>query len=189
MKKITALAIATLFNGCVLANEPGKSDTGLDYNKIEIDYASAKIGTLSDYKGYYTSGSFLVSENIYVLANYASLTKTAKPDYEKSNLGIGYRLPIAANADFLTSVAYFSQTFAGTKNGYNLSLGARARVIGDADILGAYSYISADNVSYNNFSLGLKVNITNVIFASGGYFSQTGSSSSSGYTLGVGLKF
>lgn len=189
MQKITVLAIATLFNSLVMANEPGITDTGLDYNKIEIDFTSAKLGSLTDYKGYYTSGSFLVSENIYVLANYASLSKTSKPDYEKSNLGVGYRLPIAANADFLTSVAFFSQTYAGTKNGYNLSLGARAKVIGNADILGAYSYISADNLSYNNFSLGLKFNITNVIFASGGYFSQTGTSSSSGYTLGVGLKF
>jgi hypothetical protein len=89
------------------AAEPGKTDTGLDYNKIEVDYMSAKIGTTSDYAGYYTSGSFLVGENVYVLANYASLSKSGKSDYEKSNLGLGYRMPIAANADFLTSLSYF----------------------------------------------------------------------------------
>jgi hypothetical protein len=189
MKKIVALAVASLVSTMALANEPGKTDTGLDYNKIEVDYASAKIGTTSNYAGYYTSGSFLVSESIYVLANYASLSKSGKSDYEKSNLGLGYRMPIAANADFLTSLSYYSQTYSGTKTGYNLSLGARAKVSGDSDILGAYSYISAGSVSYNNFSLGVKYNITESVFASGGYFSQTGSSSSSGYTLGVGLKF
>ena len=189
MKKIVALAVASLVSSMALANEPGKSDTGLDYNKIEVDYASAKIGSKKNYTGYYVSGSFLVSESIYVLANYASLSKSGKSDYEKSNLGLGYRMPIAANADFLTSLSYYSQTYSGTKTGYNLSLGARAKVSGDSDILGAYSYISAGSVSYNNFSLGVKYNITESVFASGGYFSQTGSSSSSGYTLGVGLKF
>jgi len=189
MKKLIALASLTFISGLAMANEPGKSETGLDYNKIEVDYASAKIGTISNYSGYYTSGSFLVNENIYVLGNYASLTKSGESNYEKSNLGLGYRLPIATNADFLTSISYYSQTYSGTKTGYNLSLGARAKVSGDADVLGAYSYISAGSVSYNNFSLGVKFNITESIFASGGYFSQTGSSSSSGYTIGAGLKF
>ena len=189
MKKIVALAVASLVSSMAFAAEPGKTDTGLDYNKIEVDYMSAKIGTKSDYAGYYTSGSFLVGENVYVLANYASLSKTSNSDYEKSNLGLGYRMPIAANADFLTSLSYYSQTYSKTYSGYNLSLGARAKVSGDADVLGAYSYISAGSVSYNNFSLGVKYNITESVFASGGYFSQTGSSSSSGYTVGVGLKF
>ena len=189
MKKIVALAVASLVSSMAFAAEPGKTDTGLDYNKIEVDYMSAKIGTTSDYAGYYTSGSFLVGENVYVLANYASLSKTSNSDYEKSNLGLGYRMPIAANADFLTSLSYYSQTYSKTYSGYNLSLGARAKVSGDADVLGAYSYISAGSVSYNNFSLGVKYNITESVFASGGYFSQTGSSSSSGYTVGVGLKF
>jgi opacity protein-like surface antigen len=89
----------------------------------------------------------------------------------------------------LTWIGYCSEACSGTKTGYGLSLGARAKVSGDADVLGAYSYISAGSVSYNNFSLGVKFNITESIFASGGYFSQTGSSSSSGYTIGAGLKF
>jgi hypothetical protein len=64
MKKIVALAVASLVSTMALANEPGKTDTGLDYNKIEIDYASAKIGSKKNYTGYYVSGSFLVSESI-----------------------------------------------------------------------------------------------------------------------------
>jgi hypothetical protein len=189
MRNIFVMSVIAALSGVAFANDSGKTDTGLDYNKVEVDYASAKIGTTSNYSGYYTSGSFLVNENIYVLANYASLTKSGSSDYEKSNLGLGYRMPIAANADFMTSISYYSQTYSATKTGYNLSLGARAKVSGDADVLGAYSYISAGSVSYNNFSLGVKYNITESVFASGGYFSQTGSSSSSGYTVGAGLKF
>lgn len=189
MRKLLVMTAIASLAGTSFANDAGKTDTGLDYNKIEVDYASAKVGTISNYSGYYTSGSFLVNENIYVLANYASLTKSGSSDYEKSNLGLGYRMPIAANADFLTSISYYSQTYSATKTGYNLSLGVRAKVSGDADVLGAYSYISAGSVSYNNFSLGVKYNITESVFASGGYFSQTGSSSSSGYTIGAGLKF
>ncbi|MFM7698624.1 MAG: hypothetical protein ACKO5X_08305 [Limnohabitans sp.] len=203
MKKISALVYvitASLFSGSILANEPGKSDTGLDYNYLGVDYASYTISSasgkgVSGYAGYKVNGSALVSQNIYLLANYFNVDKSSTV-YEKSNIGLGYRMPIAANADFFTSLAYYSQTkeqstspTKKTNAGYNLSLGARAKISSDADITGAYSYISADSYSYNNFNLSIKYNLTDAIYASGGYQSQTGSSSLSGYTLGLGLKF
>ena len=189
MKKIVALAVASLVSSMAFAAEPGKTDTGIDYNKVEIDYTSFKIGSVSNYAGYYTSGSFLVSESIYVLANYASLSKTGKTDIEKSNLGLGYRMPISSSADAFTSLAYASQTAGTTKTGYNLALGVRAKVSSDADVAGSYAYSTAGSYTYNTFGLNLKYNITDLVFVSGGYQSTTGSSSSSGYTVGVGLKF
>ena len=195
MKKICVLAcaMASLFSAPVWANEAGKSDTGLDYNYLGVDYASYTISSTSGYAGYKVNGSVLVNQNIYLLANYFNVDKSSTV-YEKSNIGLGYRMPIAANADFFTSLAYYSQTkeqstTKATNTGYNLSLGARAKISSDADITGAYSYISAGSYSYNNFNLSIKYNLTDAIYASGGYQSQTGSSSLSGYTLGLGLKF
>jgi hypothetical protein len=195
MKKICVLAcaMASLFSAPVWANEAGKSDTGLDYNYLGVDYASYTISSTSGYAGYKVNGSVLVNQNIYLLANYFNVDKSSTV-YEKSNIGLGYRMPIAANADFFTSLAYYSQTkeqstTKATNTGYNLSLGARAKISSDADITGGYSYISAGSNSYNNFNLSIKYNLTDAIYASGGYQSQTGSSSLSGYTLGLGLKF
>lgn len=197
MKKICVLAcaMASLFSAPVWANEAGKSDTGLDYNYLGVDYAYYTISSTSGYAGYKVNGSVLVNQNIYLLANYFNVDKSSTV-YEKSNIGLGYRMPIAANADFFTSLAYYSQTkeqstspTKATNTGYNLSLGARAKISSDADITGGYSYISAGSNSYNNFNLSIKYNLTDAIYASGGYQSQTGSSSLSGYTLGLGLKF
>jgi hypothetical protein len=67
MKKICVLAcaMASLFSAPVWANEAGKSDTGLDYNYLGVDYASYTINSTSGYAGYKVNGSVLVNQNIY----------------------------------------------------------------------------------------------------------------------------
>jgi hypothetical protein len=191
MKKIVILAVLALVSAMALANEPGKTDTGLDYTKIEVDYMSATIND-STWNGYYTSGSFLVSENVFLLGNYASVSRSSITR-EKSNIGIGYRLPIAASTDFFTTLSYYSQTVEGTTKltdvGGSLGLGVRAKLSADADVVGTYHYISADSNTYNNYSVSLKYNVTQSIFVTGGYTSQTGSSSATAYLVGAGVRF
>ena len=191
MKKIVTSAVLALVSAMALANEPGETDTGLDYNKIEVDYMSATISSAT-WNGYYTSGSFLVSESIFLLGNYASVSRSSITR-EKSNIGVGYRLPIAASTDFFTTLSYYSQTVEGTTKltdvGGNLGLGVRAKLSADADVVGAYNYISADSNTYNNYSVSLKYNVTQSIFATGGYTSQTGASSSTAYLVGAGVRF
>ena len=85
-----------------MAGEAGKTDTGLQYNYLEVDYSTATVSSKA-YTGYYTSGSFLINENIYALANMASYTKSGSSAYDKTNIGIGYRMPIAPAADLQTS--------------------------------------------------------------------------------------
>ena len=111
MNKVCFLVcvMASLLSVPAWANEPGKSDTGLDYNYLGVDYASYTISSVSGYAGYKVNGSLLVNQNIYLLANYFNVDKSSTI-YEKSNIGLGYRMPIAANADFFTSLAYYSQT-------------------------------------------------------------------------------
>ena len=192
MKKIVTSAVLALVSAMALANEPGKTDTGLDYNKIEVDYMSATINDAT-WNGYYTSGTYLVSESIFLLGNYASVSRSSTI-VEKSNIGLGYRLPIGASTDFFTTLSYYSQTVEGcttklTDVGGNLGLGVRAKLSADADVVGAYNYISADSNTYNNYSVSLKYNVTQSIFVTGGYLSQTGASSASAYLVGAGVRF
>ena len=190
MKSITLTTTLALLAGLALANEPGKTDTGLHYNNFEVDYSTATISSNS-YTGYYTSGSFLMTDNIYTLVNFASYTKSGSSAYEKTNLGLGYRIPIAPAADLQTSLSYYTHTYSGTKSGYNLSLGARAKLSNEADLTGAYSYIDIGSKAYNNFSLGIKYAFTDMFYASGAYQTQSGGSTSftSSYLIGLGLKF
>lgn len=191
MKKIVISAVLALVSAMAFANEPGKTDTGLDYNKIEVDYMSATINDAT-WNGYYTSGSFLVSESIFLLGNYASVSRSSVI-VEKSNIGVGYRLPIAASTDFFTTLSYYSQTVEGTTKltdvGGNLGLGVRAKLGADADVVGAYNYVSAEGNTYNNYSVSLKYNVTQSIFITGGYTSQTGASSATAYLVGAGVRF
>ncbi len=199
MKKIVALAVASLVSTMALANEPGKTDTGLDYNKIEINYIAATISK-STWDGYYTSGSFLVSENVFLLGNFASISRLGATR-EKTNIGLGYRFPVGSSADLFSTLTYYSQTndFSQTDNytvttkttieGGNWGLGVRSKLSPDADVSAVYNYISAGSQTYNNYTISLKYNVTESIFATGGYTWQTGSSSATAYLVGAGLRF
>ena len=87
MKKLIALTVMTLISGLAMANEPGKSETGLDYNKIDINYISGTVNS-KIYTGYGVEGSFLVSDSIYVLGNYVDLTRTSATSLERSQIGL-----------------------------------------------------------------------------------------------------
>ena len=79
MNKVCFLAcvMASLLSAPAWANEPGKSDTGLDYNYLGVDYASYTISSVSGYAGYKVNGSLLVNQNIYLLANYFNVDKSS----------------------------------------------------------------------------------------------------------------
>ena len=189
MKYLVMTSLVFLATASV-AGEAGKTDTGLQYNYLEVDYSTATVSSKA-YTGYYASGSFLINENIYALANMASYTKSGSSAYDKTNIGIGYRMPIAPAADLQTSLAYYSQTYSGTKSGYNLSVGARAKIMDQADLTGAYSYIGVGSSGYSNFNLVFKYAFTDMFYASGAYQAQSGGSTSftSAYLIGLGLKF
>ena len=61
MNKVCFLVcvMASLLSAPAWANEPGKSDTGLDYNYLGVDYASYTISSVSGYAGYKVNGSLL----------------------------------------------------------------------------------------------------------------------------------
>ena len=73
MRSILVMSVIAALSGVAFANEPGQSETGLDYNKIDLNYQTFAASGVT-YTGYKTNGSFLFTDNIYALGSYASLT-------------------------------------------------------------------------------------------------------------------
>jgi opacity protein-like surface antigen len=188
MKKLIALASLTFISGLAMANEPGKSETGLDYNKIELNYQSfAESGVT--FTGYQTNGTFLFTDNIYALGSYANYTHSGSTSIERSNLGLGYRMGIAANTDAFTSLAYSSMTQSSTNTGYALTLGVRSKIADPVDVTGSYTYTSLGSNYFNSFNVGMNYKFTDMFYATAGYTSSSGTASITQYNLGVGIKF
>jgi len=188
MKKLIALAALTFISGLAMANEPGKSETGLDYNKIDVNYQTFKVSGVN-FTGYNAGGSFLVSDSIFVLGSYTSLSHSGATSIESSKLGLGYRMGIASNTDAFTSVAYSSMTQSSTKTGYAVTLGVRSKIADPVDVIGAYTYTSLSSNYFNSLNVGVNYKFTDMFYATAGYTSSTGTASITQYNLGIGVKF
>ncbi len=193
MKKIIALAVASLLSITAMADGPAKTDTGISYNNVEVGYDTF-INNDRDitWTGYGLGGNFLLTENIYATANYSSLTPQTSGDIDNAELtyvGLGYRLPIASSVDLITDLSYTSRTIGTTDTGYRLTVGAKSMIASAVELTGAYSYIDIGSSTYNAFTAGLKFNVTDAFYGYGRYASMSGSNSITSYTLGVGMNF
>jgi hypothetical protein len=73
VKKIIALAVASLLSITAMAEGPAKTDTGINYNNVEASYESYKINSYT-WNGYGLGGNFLLNESIYATANYSQMS-------------------------------------------------------------------------------------------------------------------
>ena len=188
MKKLIALAAMSLISGLAMASEPGKSDTGIEYNQFSVDYQSFKVSS-TNFAGYTAGGSLLFTDNIYAIGSYTSVTHTGSTAIETSNLGLGYRIGIAASTDAFASVAYNSMTQSSTKTGYAVTMGVRSKIADPVDVTGTYTYSTAGSSYFNTFGVGLNYKITDMFFAKVGYASYSGTTSATAYNVGVGVRF
>jgi len=180
MKKCIALAVFTLCGTAVLADE-----AKLDYTEASLSYAAYTSGS-NTYSGYAAGLGFLMTQNIYALANYQSFDSSS---ITQSSLGVGYKMPIGGGADGLFTLKYETDTEAETSNGYSLGVGVRAKVNSDMDITGNYSYrIMGSNNDYT-FEAGLNYKFSSNMFAKLGYATTAGDTSTSSYVIGVGFNF
>ena len=193
MKKIIALAVASLLSITAMAEGPAKTDTGINYNNVEIGYDTF---VLNDYDytwtGYGLGGNFLITDNIYATANYSSLTPQTSgglDNVEMTYVGLGYRFPVASSVDLITDLSYVSRTIGTTDTGYRLTVGAKSKISSAVELMGAYSYLDVGSSTYNAFTGGLTLNVTDTFYGYGRYTSMTGSASITTYSLGVGMNF
>lgn len=187
MKKIIAIAVTSLFAITAMADGPAKTDTGINYNKVELSYDIYTVNTDYNFTGYNLGGSFLATENIYTIGNYVSLSGDSS--VSMYNIGLGYRQPIASSTDLFGDISYTSWTTDSTLTGYTASVGAKSMITSRIEITGMYSYTGFSNANFNGFTGALKFNVTDNFYAFGQYRSMSGTNPLTNYSLGVGANF
>ena len=182
MRSILVMSVIAALSGVAFANEPGKTETGIDYNEVSIGY-TALTADSTTYNGYNLSGAFLVTNNIFLSADYLSVDSGSIAIYD---LGVGYRLPISSNVDAFTTLKYASED---SSTGYSVGAGVRAKLTPDFDLAGSYAYRSVTGSNTSAFDITLKYTIAPKVFAKAGYTTYSGDNSYQTYNLGVGFNF
>ena len=190
MKKIIALAVASLLSITAMAEGPAKTDTGINYNNVELSYDSFKVNSYT-WNGYGLGGNFLLNESIYATANYSQMSPETSGlnTLKVSSAGIGYRLPIASSTDLFTDISYLSMILDTTNTGYRLTAGAKSKLADAVELTGSYSYLDVGTSTYNAFNGMLKLNVTDSVYGFGKYSSMTGTNTVKTYSIGVGANF
>jgi opacity protein-like surface antigen len=190
VKKIIAIAVASLFAITAMAEGPAKTDTGINYNNVEVSYDSLTVNSYT-WGGYGLNGNFLLGESVYATLNYRAMTPETSTfkNMEQTFAGIGYRFPVASSTDLNTDISYVSMTNTTTNTGYRLSVGAKSKIASAVELNGAYSYIDVGSSTYNAFTGGLKLDVTDSFYGYGRYTSMTGTNSITTYSLGLGMNF
>ena len=187
MKKIFLMSAFALLSGFAFANEPGKTDTGIDYNAVELNYDGGTVDSTS-LTGYSLAASYLLTENVFGTLSYRSFD-VSSTTVTSTTLGGGYRVPLSSNTDGFGTAGYISSGDGSTTTtGYYIGGGVTAKLSDQIQLGGAYNYVYLDE-SVNQFTLNAKYLITNSIFANAGYSYQSGDSTVTTYSIGLGFKF
>ena len=151
MKKSTlsiAIIASAFFSSSLLANTPS-------WNNVEIGYAKADYDDVEP-DGFFVKGSTLVTENVFLTAEYTSLSDDVwgvDVDLTWARLGAGYRYSIATSTDLYGKVTYeyteAEASYAGISDsnddsGFGLTAGVRSRITSQFEVDGSIGYIDID---------------------------------------------
>ncbi|BDX05850.1 outer membrane beta-barrel protein [Planctobacterium marinum] len=145
-KSLLGLSIALLFSGSAFAKSP-------DWNLVELSYVKAEIDD-TDFEpdGFALSGSALITENIFLLADYNALSEDVfgvDIDLDTISAGVGYRYGISATTDFFATLSYeyVDASALGeseSDNGYGITVGARSMLTDAFELGGSIAYIDVE---------------------------------------------
>ena len=189
MKKLASLLLLS-FSVAAFANDNLTKDTGINYNEIGLGYFSMRISD-TDFNGYAVRGSALVTDHIFVEANYANGTNSSYTlTFTEAN--VGYRTPLGASTDGIASIGYtgFTLTDNDTSNGYNLKFGVISKLTDDFKLGGSYKYSNiTNNDPFSTVTLDGQYNFTKSFYTNISYNSMSGGATAKYYILGVGYNF
>mgnify|MGYP006299283299 CR=1 FL=1 len=201
MKKLITLSALSLLSVAALAE--GKTETGINYNEVSVGYISQGVdndGATDTFTGYGISGSFLISDSVFLTGAYNSTNHTyddlGKITLSGTKIGLGYRMPLSDTTDLNVLGSYTSYSAntspAQSQTSYGAYVGVRSVALSpdlETSIFYGYGrkkdwYGVSSNVS--SYMGGLKYafmkNVTlNLDFTSQTKFTE--------YVLGVGYKF
>lgn len=163
MKTHTILAIAVLAasaSTAAIAKSP-------DWDLVQVGYAQTDIDGFDEFSpaGFTLSGSTLVSENIFVLANYSLLSDDVLGvdlDLTQASIGFGYRHEMTASTDVYGSIAYEyveadaslgGMSESADDDGYSLKVGVKSMLTENFEIDANLGYIGSDGEGDATFSV------------------------------------
>lgn len=178
MKKLVLASALLLSMGTIQAAESVRWDSAsLSYQSVDID--GDKL------TGFGISGTKLVSDNLFIVGSYASVSddidvfgSKVDVDFNTLSVGLGYRHAISTTTDFFGIVSYQNMeveaSFQGnfedvSENGYGLEAGLRSLVTAQLELSGSISYVDIADESETGFNVSAMYHFTDQFSAGVGY--------------------
>ncbi|MBL4941767.1 MAG: hypothetical protein JKY81_08905 [Colwellia sp.] len=194
-KKLFASA---LLSAGLLTTNIAFAQTAPNWDLVQASYIAMDIDEMNalDFTGFDLSGSKLINDNIFVVANYAALSDSVDGvniDFDTYGVGVGYRYGLTNTTDAFVIVSLQSASVASTygkadETGYGLTTGVRSMVSEQIELTGTLSYVSdsIDGTSETTFSATAFYHINSQFSVGAGYNT---SSDASGYSFSARYSF
>ena len=201
MKKLIALSALTILSATAFAET--KTENGLSYNEVGVGYVSQGVkndGATDTFTGYGITGSFLLSDSIFLTGGFSSTNHTydgkEKITLSGSTVGVGYRMPLSETTD-LNVIGAYNNFSANTSpeqssSSYSAFVGVRSKALSpDVEASIYYGYgrnkdFDGSSSNISSYSGGLKYFLPSNVTLNLDFKSRTGFTQ---YTLGVGYRF
>lgn len=196
-KKILA---SSLLSASLLTSNIAFAETAPNWDFIQASYVSMDIDEIDelDFTGFDISGSKLVSDNIFIAANYSALSddySSVSVDTDTYGIGIGYRYGLNSTTDALAILSVegvsVKASFEGSSEkvddtGFGLTAGIRSMVTEQVELTGTVKYVNIDSESDTAFSVNAFYHFNSQFSIGAGY---SISSDLSGYNLSARYSF
>jgi hypothetical protein len=167
---------------------------GLKYTYAEIGYGQVNFDSPDiDGDGFGIGGSYALTDQFFLLANYSTADLDFDVDYTDFNVGFGFNSPISDTIDFVATLSYVYVELEAPgfgsedDNGLGGGLGLRALVNPQIELFGGVEYIDlSDSGSDTSLGAGARYNF-NEQFAVG--FAGSWSDDANSYTLSGRMYF
>lgn len=164
IKKLLIGALASSA-ACVVFAE----DSNISYTYVGLAYQTGEVLD-EDFSGFGIGGSTALSDAVFLIGQYSSLTSNDEYDvgfgYDdieatQFNLGIGFHTPIEANVDFVAALSYADAEveYLGLTedgNGYLVNAGVRAKPTDALEFGASINYADIEDEGETGYSLSAR---------------------------------
>lgn len=146
--------------------------TSPSWNNISASYTKANIDEIDEIspKGFSLTGSYLLNDNVFILADLMSVSDDLNEsgtnvdlEFNTQTLGLGYKYALNNSSDLFASLSYENielkaKSSYGSESedesGYGLSVGIRSMVTNQVELMGSLKHIKIDGESETFFNVG-----------------------------------
>lgn len=154
---LLASAVALLASGTVAAGNMDYSYGQVDYVDYDVDLGGASYGV----DGFGLTGSFEVTDMLFVAGEYVTLSGDGGFDYTDLKLGLGAAWAISDKADVYGVLSYLSNDVEFTDDtGYELAFGVRSMVTNQVELYGELAYVDIYEDTATAFEIGGRYALT-----------------------------